>query len=217
MSQRNNFALLFVLLSSILSYTNAQDRMIYGTGIDITKYPHSVAIFIKQVYNCVGSIVGPKSVVTVAHCVAYELPQDVSVIAGATNIYTEVGQRPRVAEIIPHHDYTAQTQFLDIAVVKLTESFKDDGIAKIIPLCDDQLKPGEWMAVTGWGAAHKDDKTCSPILIGSGKELQFGDTGAGGVIDGRLCAVAQRIMDDSEDIYLNVANPRVGDFIRKWM
>ncbi|XP_067634873.1 trypsin-like [Eurosta solidaginis] len=53
----------------------------------------------------------------------------------------------------------------------------------------------------------------------SGEGICFGDSGAGGVVNGKLCAVAQGGFEEPDypDLYTNITNPKVREFITRWM
>ncbi|XP_067647228.1 kallikrein-4-like [Eurosta solidaginis] len=175
MCPRNHFTVLFIL-SCLLNYTNAQFRVINGEDIRIEKIPHSVAIFSDGVYRCVGALVNMNSVVTAAHCVISEEQDKLVVVAGVTDLRHRCsrserrrGQRRNVQHI--HHDYDPPTKLMDIAVVKVDESFEENNAVKPILLCDQQLVPGETMQVSGWGWISRTSGDYSHHLKTKHKQL----------------------------------------------
>ncbi|XP_067618663.1 trypsin delta-like [Eurosta solidaginis] len=255
MNLRNYFALLFVLLSWILTYTNAQFRIINGQDINVEESPHSVAIFHKGGYRCVGSLVSTKFVVTAAHCVINRDSRNLVVLAGVTDIRainTGRGQQRDVENTYHDPDYDPQTRFMDVAMVKVYIPFQRCDTVQTILLCNDPLVPGLRMQISGWGSLELNSRTTSPLLKTksvqitntqrcrnsyanlrhpvflaetimcagcSGADMCLGDSGAAGVLNGRLCAVAQGICgyDNLPGLYTNVTNPRVQHFIKTTM
>ncbi|XP_067620918.1 vitellin-degrading protease-like [Eurosta solidaginis] len=227
MNIRNNIALLFALLGLVLSYTNGQFRIIDGEVTDVKRRAHSAAIFQTGLYICFGSIVACKLVVTAAHCV-------------------KGGQRRYVWDVHYYCEDNPETQFMNIAILQLTEPFKLNGAVQVIELCNDRLVPGSWMVIIGWDHVKKvppshllktklvEIKKCEnenknlsipenlaeiTVYAGPQGDMWFGDSGAAGVMNERLCAVAQgrsRVASDP-GIYLDLTNEKVRNFITTTM
>ncbi|XP_067618066.1 chymotrypsin BII-like [Eurosta solidaginis] len=169
--------LLFVLLSCFLTHTNAQFRISNGEDINVESSTHSVAIFIDDTYNCVGSIVNMNSVVTVAHCTIMAEWDKVLLVAGVSDLRqrnSERAQRRNVQRI--HYDpgYNEQTKCMDVAVVKVNTPFQRTDSVRSILLRSHPLVPRSSMQVSGWGSLQLNSRTTSDLL--KTKSVQIANT-----------------------------------------
>ncbi|MGH1407493.1 MAG: serine protease [Rhodomicrobiaceae bacterium] len=124
-------------------------RIVGGETTEIEKHPWQVALNIDGSL-CGGSIIGPKWVLTAAHCIPGNAhPKDVKYKAGATHLRSGDSWK-NIEKIIVHKGYNPQTYENDIALIKL----RRPPVGKIIPLAKKNLKIeiGQDLEVTGWGA-----------------------------------------------------------------
>ncbi|XP_067631875.1 trypsin alpha-like [Eurosta solidaginis] len=254
MNSRNNFALLFAVLSWFLIYTNAQYRIWNGKDRNIEKSPYLASIHDSGIYICTGALISLQMVLTAAHCVAYSRGNLIVVEAGITDLddTTEDGQMRGVESI--HHpcDYSPETGHMDIAVIKLHTPFRRGSRVEIIELCDTTLNLGTKMRVSGWGATSGDNERysctlqttnvnivltqeCAPMaaILGNmitesmicatrdGTSPCQGDSGAPGVVKGKLCAVVSYGIccanPSYPTVYTDVNNAKVRNFLRDAM
>jgi trypsin len=129
-------------------------RIVGGKSTDIKQHPWQVALQFKGNFFCGGSIIGPRWILTAAHC--FQLPArggDWRAKAGATNHATSGGWAD-VERVVVHEQYNPATYENDIALIKL----KQPAAGRPIRLVDEsgRLQVGQPLEVTGWGATEED-------------------------------------------------------------
>lgn len=133
------------------------DMIINGKPVPDGAYPWQVRLYESaddQYGFCGGSIVGPKWILTAAHCALGDdnQPVDKIVVGYGSNDRTRT-KRIESETIIVHPDYM-QGEKADLALIKLKSAIPN---ASWIGIADagvdrEMLKPGSSVTVTGWGA-----------------------------------------------------------------
>jgi secreted trypsin-like serine protease len=141
-------------------------------------YPWQVSLSVSWIADpglghfCGGSIYNSKWIVTAAHCIADNEPQDIHVVSG-TNKLVATSARLNVRRIIVHRDYNRPKEHdNDVALLELLKPLMFDDKTKPIELlspADEQqlADPGRQLTVTGWGATQEGG---SPV-----RDLRFTD------------------------------------------
>jgi secreted trypsin-like serine protease len=145
-------------LSSTPAFADVSSRIINGEKAPAESWPFMTALVTKNldVYKsqfCGASFIGSRYVLTAAHCVDNEHPDNVEVVIGVSDLSSsEVAEhRYGVKNIYIHGQYGQVGMSNDIAIIELTEVPQE----KAVPLADSNLRwnlnDGQNLTVMGWG------------------------------------------------------------------
>lgn len=144
-------------------------KIINGMVAPDGAYPWQVSLSVSwiadpgQGHFCGGSIYNERWIITAAHCVIDNEPQDIHVVTG-TNKLTPVTQRRNVRRIVLHRRYNQpKANDNDIALLELRDPLTFDDKTKAIDLLrpEDEVQiqnPQTKLTVMGWGATTEGGK-----------------------------------------------------------
>ncbi|KAF5305824.1 hypothetical protein FQR65_LT07563 [Abscondita terminalis] len=145
-----------ILLTSIWAYTSADTdyKVIGGSDAAPGEFPYHVSLqtsFFR--HFCGGSIIGPRWILTAAHCVNH-IRGPFNVLVG-TNLLNYGGRRYPVKRYIVHQRYTMIGYKHDIALVELQRNIISP---RIIALPNTFPRYNSWCVLTGWGYVSTSQK-----------------------------------------------------------
>uniref|UniRef100_A0A023EM71 Putative serine-type enodpeptidase n=1 Tax=Aedes albopictus TaxID=7160 RepID=A0A023EM71_AEDAL len=131
------------------------NRIVGGTSASANLFPYQVALFLKGLFNCGGSLITAKWVLTAAHCVIsgnqVAHPSLMVVLAGT--VYLNRGGVLRtVRRIIPHEGYGNHQN--DIAVMELQQAYQLGSSISTIALWRTEVPTGSNVIIIGWGRLY---------------------------------------------------------------
>lgn len=156
---------------------NAEDlrfdpKIVGGTPFPkIADHPWQVALIFGsgpepiRVQFCGGSLIGPKWVMTAAHCVDKGTkPEDVDIILG-TAFYKNFGERLKVKQVVVHENWNSDTMENDIALLELEGNSAQGHVIDLVA-ANHAIEVETKLRVTGWGALTEGGRG-SEILMGA--------------------------------------------------
>lgn len=184
-----------LLLGTLVAWPSTSPAQIAGGyPIDIRDAPWQVALRIKSGNGfalCGGTIIDRQWVLTAAHCLKETTqPRDLQVITG-TSDYLNGGRWVGVRTVVVHEGYDPVTNVADLALLQLNAPV--EGAAIAVAGSQIELRPGEALFVSGWGAIAEGGQK-SRQLMGAivpyvdNQTCNAPDSYAGRVLPVMLCA-----------------------------
>jgi trypsin len=140
---------------------------ISGKLIPLSDVPYQVSIQSQGRHFCGGAIIRPDMIVTAAHCLYTRNVNDVIIRVGT--VYQGLGgELFRVSKFIVHPQYNYDTDFMDIALIKLSGSITlRSGLKETIRLADqgELIAEGTLTLVSGWGET-RNERELNTVLRG---------------------------------------------------
>jgi secreted trypsin-like serine protease len=177
-------------------------KIIGGSTVSISSFPWQIFL-ISGNYQCGGTIINKKWILTAAHCVKDKTtnetisPTLMIVRVGANNPYNGTGKPYSVSQVYPHESYNPSTYLNDIALLKLKDSinFANATPIKMVTTYDaanGMIDPGVLSTVSGWGLTSVNPQILPltlqavslPIVYPSNAEAIFGSVPVTDIIAG---------------------------------
>jgi trypsin len=148
----------------------AGELIIGGHPVSAEDNPWTVALGSRERYGasragqfCGGAVVGPRTVATAAHCVTSDtdgqtpdLPPDLRVIAGRSDLREDDGAEIAVREARVHPGYDADRSSNDLALLTLDRALPERYVIQPAPADHAAYRPDTRARVYGWGDTKGD-------------------------------------------------------------
>ena len=132
-----------------------QTRVVGGSEADIAEYPFTVYLAEQGAQFCGGTLVAPDKVVTAAHCVDSERPENIEIVAGRQDTRGDGGAVAAVGGIATHPEYGSPNLGADIAVLTLASALNQRPLELATSADDSLYRAGTPTTVLGWGATSE--------------------------------------------------------------
>ncbi|WP_314176341.1 S1 family peptidase [Streptomyces winkii] len=159
-------ALLALLLAPPAHASQVRDRVVVGgRPVDAADHPWAVALGSRDRFGdarsgqfCGGALVGPRTVITAAHCLSREVlgvahgeVDDLHAISGRNDLGTGTGREVKVSKRWINPAYDTATNSGDVAVLTLDEPMPASATIPMAAAGDRGYTPGTAAQVYGWG------------------------------------------------------------------
>tara|TARA_B110000977_G_scaffold176189_1_gene231608 strand:- start:957 stop:2684 length:1728 start_codon:yes stop_codon:yes gene_type:complete len=170
-----NILHLLVLLP-LLVLGQAQSVVVGGIDVDIDEYPWQTALTSSPNGSgfCGGSIIANSWVLTAAHCVNGDSPNNLFIRCGTSSSFASGGDSYSVKQIIVHPSYNNPVSMAyDFALVEIDDEFLfNENVAKIDLINQTELlagaeSPGVRSTITGWGTTSSGGSLASVLQMAS--------------------------------------------------
>ncbi|XP_070849977.1 coagulation factor VIIi [Chaetodon trifascialis] len=135
-----------------------QTRLVGANHCPKGDCPWQVLVQLHGSSHCGGVLINPDWVVTAAHCIHGNNPQNLTVVAGEHNLDVDEGteQRIPVSMAVAHEGYVAETGDSDVALLRLSRpvALNRHAIPVCLPtkdLAERELLLVRYHTVSGWG------------------------------------------------------------------
>nr|XP_022914398.1 chymotrypsin-2-like [Onthophagus taurus] len=129
---------------------NNQSRIVGGHDATDGQFPYQISLRYNGHHICGGSIIQENYILTAAHCIDGQKPDNFTIVTGS-NLLDTGGDSYQVEKIIQHPDYNSQSIKNDIALLKLTDNIHYGDKVGQIKLPSDDIGPNVGVVLSGWG------------------------------------------------------------------
>ncbi|XP_012159852.1 trypsin alpha-3-like [Ceratitis capitata] len=139
-------------------------RIVGGVKTTISEYPYIVAVKVRGVQKCGGSIIGSRVVLTAAHCFEFtNISHHYSIQYGQTDMESTMNVI-QASGYKKHPNYHAPSFDYDVGLIYLTKAIPLGLQAQLIQLATHSPTPGSRVSIAGWGSTQYGGRQ-SKILL----------------------------------------------------
>nr|ADG26770.1 cocoonase-like protein [Antheraea pernyi]WAH05999.1 cocoonase [Antheraea mylitta] len=144
-------------------------KIVGGYSVTIDKAPYQAYLLLekgKEYYQCGGSIISKRHILTAAHCLVDNISQ-VHARVGSTN-NDKGGKVYSTKSMTIHPNYNSRTYDYDVAILTFSQDIAIDGVnTKIVTLPSENngaVPAKTTLFVTGWGATSEGGDSSKTLL-----------------------------------------------------
>lgn len=146
---------------SSAAYQQWSGRIVGGETVDAASdYPYQVSlrdVVFTDFHFCGGTIIRANWILTAAHCISADEPEDMIVVVGTHRI-SEGGRFYNVSALIVHENFNNNTLENDIGLMRIDETMVFTPYVQPISLGNgSHVGAGRLGVVTGWGDLEVSD------------------------------------------------------------
>jgi len=203
---------IFLLLGTTLGLPSPRPRPRFHRGSNVGQKivgghevdpPHSIPWQIslqdkswENWHFCGGSLISDRYVLTAAHCCDGQIIENMQVVAGEHDLYSNEGveQAVNVLQMIIHPEYDSYTIENDICLVYTSTAFQLNAkVARVsLPAQDQEWSAGTTVTVSGWGTLSEggpSPDTLQSVDVPTVSDAECREAyGEGDITDSMLCA-----------------------------
>tara|TARA_A100001011_G_C14287525_1_gene834526 strand:- start:493 stop:2382 length:1890 start_codon:yes stop_codon:yes gene_type:complete len=161
------------LFSQVRPNIENLERVVGGIDADIKDYPWQIALVSGNGFGfCGGAVIGDSWVLTAAHCVDNNNPNNTYIRGGSSDPYASGGETYSVSQIIIHPSYGNPNNLsYDFALIEIDGDFNFNENLQIIDIIDPtEVLAGSESAgvisyITGWGSLSSGGPSSSTLQV----------------------------------------------------
>ncbi|XP_052890036.1 chymotrypsin-2-like [Anopheles moucheti] len=162
------FALLFIGLVAAIRKCTASGsnggRIVGGYDAVAGQFPYQVSLRRPPNFHfCGGSIIGPRWILSAAHCTISMEPADLNVYVGSVLLASGGVYHPTM-RIVNHPLYDPDTIENDISLIQTVEPIEFNEDTQPIGLPTTNLEAGTGATISGWGRSNTMDNGMAEVL-----------------------------------------------------
>lgn len=157
------------LVRPVFAKNGFTGRIVGGSNANENEFPHQISLQItdssgKRTHLCGGAIYSETRVLTSGHCVLDQIPADMTIVAGAHDIFTSTGREQvrGVASYVQNPNFEGSVFNNDIAIIELSEPLIFNSRVQPIRIAESTFQPEGKCVNTGWGNVKGDGTVTMP-------------------------------------------------------
>ena len=160
---------LICLPAGLAAAAEPQQRIVGGNPTAPGEYPWTVALVVSSLpaergQFCGGSLIEPDLVLTAAHCLEGQAPQDIDVVAGRWRLAERNGERIDSARLATDPRYAPDTSSHDVGLIELARPASQPTVTLSTEADAPLFAPGEPARVLGWGTLQSGGPETADVL-----------------------------------------------------